>query len=204
MPAIGSGTNTGTGTQIGTGTTPQGYSYQGWVQGFLQASGCTGCHNASGPQGGVQLDTYDSAKAAAQSILSSMGQGGDMPKGSPGSIDPAKVQKFAQWMQEGYPQTDANLPQGTASSTSTATGGYPGGVNPPSITYANTIQGWINTNCLRCHAAGSQTDLSTQANVTRLSDQIWSDVYSGKMPQGGSLSQDQKNILEQWIDSGAF
>jgi uncharacterized membrane protein len=73
--------------------------------------------------------------------------------------------------------------------------------------WAADVQPIINSSCATssgCHAAGSTRGvLTTYANVYALRSNIRSQVASGAMPPGGSLTTDQKNKIICWIDSGA-
>ena len=67
------------------------------------------------------------------------------------------------------------------------------------------IQSYCATNS-GCHASGSSNGpgaLTTYAQVYGARSDIRKDVANGSMPRNGSLTNDQKNAIICWIDSGA-
>ena len=67
------------------------------------------------------------------------------------------------------------------------------------------IQSYCATNS-GCHASGSSNGpgpLTIYAQVYSARSDIRKAVANGKMPQNGSLTNDQKNAIICWIDSGA-
>jgi hypothetical protein len=56
----------------------------------------------------------------------------------------------------------------------------------------------IQSNCVSCHSS-----YNTYAGVKASVSAIRSEVVSGNMPKGGSLTTDQKNAIVCWIDAGA-
>ena len=75
--------------------------------------------------------------------------------------------------------------------------------------YATDVQPIINTYCQlgsNCHSPGSTNaggELTDYIRVFAKRAAIRSAVYSGIMPQTGSLTTDQKKKIICWIDSGA-
>lgn len=85
----------------------------------------------------------------------------------------------------------------------------PGFCDGVSSKYAADVQPLINTTCLlgsNCHSAGSTNsggELTDYNKVFNKRIQIKDAVFSGVMPQTGSLSTDQKKKIICWIDAGA-
>jgi uncharacterized membrane protein len=73
------------------------------------------------------------------------------------------------------------------------------------LTYANFGQAFITTNCLDCHGGKESPNLSTQSsvqtNTTRILDEA---VYSSTMPATGTLTNDERIMLGQWLECGAL
>jgi uncharacterized membrane protein len=63
--------------------------------------------------------------------------------------------------------------------------------------FANNVLPIIQSNCVGCHSSYN-TYSGIKANVSA----IRSEVVSGSMPKGGSLTTDQKNAIVCWIDGG--
>lgn len=72
------------------------------------------------------------------------------------------------------------------------------------LTYASFGQALIKTNCLSCHDGRQNPSLATQAAVKANAQKIIDEaVFSSNMPEGGSLSHDQRVQLGQWLRCGA-
>ena len=75
--------------------------------------------------------------------------------------------------------------------------------------YATDVSPIIQSNCATnsgCHASGSSQGpgaLATYSQVYAAKTSIRTAVANGSMPQNSSLSNDQKNAILCWIDSGA-
>ena len=75
---------------------------------------------------------------------------------------------------------------------------YAADVSPIILSYCATNSG--------CHASGSSNGpgaLTIYAQVYNARSDIRKAVANGSMPQNGSLTNDQKNAILCWIDSGA-
>ena len=78
-----------------------------------------------------------------------------------------------------------------------------------SSNYNSDVQPLITTYCLlgsNCHSPGSTNaggELTDYTKIFAKRDAIRSAVYSGIMPQTGSLTIDQKKKIVCWIDDGA-
>jgi uncharacterized membrane protein len=70
------------------------------------------------------------------------------------------------------------------------------------LDYANFAQDMIGTHCLSCHDTRSPR-LLTQGEVRAHSTQILDTaVYTDAMPQGGSMTLDERRLLGEWIVCG--
>lgn len=78
-----------------------------------------------------------------------------------------------------------------------------------SATWSADVQPIINSSCATtsaCHAAGSSNSggaFTSYSAVFNRRSNIASQVSSGAMPQGSTLSSTQKNKILCWIQSGA-
>lgn len=78
-----------------------------------------------------------------------------------------------------------------------------------SSNYTSDVQPIINTYCMlgtSCHSPGSTNaggELDTYTKVYAKRFAIRDAVYSGVMPQTGSLAADQKKKIVCWVDHGA-
>lgn len=68
-------------------------------------------------------------------------------------------------------------------------------------TYASYGQTFIDSQCRTCHQHSSQygTQAAVQASLTR----IESEISSGKMPEGTTLSTAEKSRVLAWLGCGA-
>jgi hypothetical protein len=86
-------------------------------------------------------------------------------------------------------------------------GGQEGSSGLSPIDYTTVKSQILDPQCLRCHsnAGGNRggVNLETFANVKAYLNRIQQAVTSGFMPPTGPLSASQKNIINQWISSGA-
>jgi len=75
--------------------------------------------------------------------------------------------------------------------------------------FATDVNPIIQSNCATnagCHGSGSNNgpgELLTYTEIFNARSIIRSVVYSGQMPQNGSLTSAQKNAIICWIDNGA-
>ncbi len=77
------------------------------------------------------------------------------------------------------------------------------------ISFASEVKPIIDAKCATttaCHATGSKEGpgaLTTYSQVFASRSQVSSSVSTGKMPQGSTLTADQKNKIVCWIQNGA-
>jgi len=74
--------------------------------------------------------------------------------------------------------------------------------------FSANVQPITSTRCAisGCHASGSTNgpgELITYQQLRDAKNEIRAAVYSGLMPQSGSLTQAQINTIVCWVDSGA-
>lgn len=74
------------------------------------------------------------------------------------------------------------------------------------VTYANDVKPIIDANCISCHSPGTQA-LTNYTQVKNNIDNIINRIGRAngdplKMPQGGSLSPTQINIITKWKADG--
>ena len=87
----------------------------------------------------------------------------------------------------------------TTGTDTTATG--------PTVSFARDIKPLIETKCAisGCHAA--TFNFPTLENYTQIEQnksRVNSNVQSGSMPQNGPLPQNQKDLIQTWINEGAL
>lgn len=80
--------------------------------------------------------------------------------------------------------------------------------DPTAVTYNNTVQSIISGNCLNCHgsptANGAPTSYTTFTQVKNGIDGIINRINnaSNPMPQSGLMSQENRDLIQQWKDDG--
>ena len=65
--------------------------------------------------------------------------------------------------------------------------------------FSSDVMPLINNTCSGCHS-----NFSNYSQISRDKAAIRNYVVNGSMPQGGSMSAAQKNIIVCWIDNGAL
>lgn len=92
----------------------------------------------------------------------------------------------------------------TTSPTSSGTTGSASCGSDSTLTYANFGAAFMSTNCVSCHSSRARPALTTQADVQANASKIMAvAVDSTKMPQGGSVSADERALLGEWLACGA-
>lgn len=82
----------------------------------------------------------------------------------------------------------------------------PGPAPAPTLDFATVNTNVIEPKCVRCHGGSAiygGVNLASYSGVKAHLNSIRSEVVSGGMPQGDSLTKDQYNQLISWIDAGA-
>ncbi len=87
-------------------------------------------------------------------------------------------------------------------------GGGGDNVTVDNVTYTNFVGGLLQSNCSSCHTGNGEGTShwtfagynSVASNLDRINDVV---IVRRIMPQGGSLSARQLELLKAWIDKGA-
>lgn len=67
-------------------------------------------------------------------------------------------------------------------------------------TYSNTVQAIVSSNCVSCHSGySSYSGLSTITTNGQFAKHVLTDQ---DMPENGSLTSDQLNKLQCWVNNG--
>lgn len=82
----------------------------------------------------------------------------------------------------------------------------PGDPPPELVTYENSVKSIFDTSCVACHRSGNargniQADNYAEAFKNRVV--LVDSVVKERMPTGGPLSQEKKDLLTQWLTDGA-
>ena len=73
------------------------------------------------------------------------------------------------------------------------------------ISFATNVKPIIDANCIGCHGVGGNSpNLTSYALVSASASSVKGAVVSGRMPQGGSLTQEEIDAIACWVDSGAL
>ena len=73
------------------------------------------------------------------------------------------------------------------------------------ITYAINVKPIIDNNCIQCHGnGGTFPNLTTYNGTSANAAIVKTEVASRRMPQGGSLTQEEIDAISCWIDGGAL
>lgn len=88
---------------------------------------------------------------------------------------------------------------------------YPGGLNCNGVspTYAATVAPLIQSRCATggCHSAGVTNTGGPLTNYTEIKNKaaaIKTSVLNGSMPQGSTLTAEEKKTISCWVDNGAL
>ncbi len=92
----------------------------------------------------------------------------------------------------------------TTNPTTSGTTGSASCGSDSTLTYANFGEQFMATYCLACHTSRAQPALTSQADVQAYASKIMAAaVNSTRMPQGGSVSADERALLGEWLACGA-
>lgn len=169
------------------------------------ASQCISCHGTSG---GVSLDTYTSAVAAASLIRNAVVVSKVMPP--TGSLSDTEIRAIQSWVDNGTPEDDVVVstsatatptPVATATPTPTSTPTASG-----NVTYAQVSSQIFTPSCISCHSgsrASAGVDLTTYANVVSHISAIQKEALTNQsMPPSQPLSSTNQALLKTWISQG--
>ncbi|MBQ4819413.1 cytochrome c [Aquimarina sp. MMG016] len=74
----------------------------------------------------------------------------------------------------------------------------------PDISFVAKIKPIIDGSCIRCHGGSQAPDLRTYAGISNNAARIKTQVVNRTMPQGGSLTNEQIELIRCWIENGAL
>lgn len=72
------------------------------------------------------------------------------------------------------------------------------------ISFTTNIKSIIDTNCIECHGGNRFPDLRTYQGIKNSAETVRTQIVNRTMPQGGSLTDDQIELIRCWIDNGAL
>lgn len=75
---------------------------------------------------------------------------------------------------------------------------------PSVISFSAEIKPIFDSRCVRCHGGGRFPDMRSLSVIQENSAIIKSAIVNRRMPQGGSLPNNQITLIRDWIDSGAL
>jgi hypothetical protein len=79
------------------------------------------------------------------------------------------------------------------------TGSYTPTCDGTAKSYANDVAPLIRSYCSECHS-----EYSTYARLSASASKVRSEIVSGKMPEGITLTTAQKDAIVCWIDNGSL
>ena len=71
------------------------------------------------------------------------------------------------------------------------------------VFFATQVKPIIDTNCIGCHGGSRFPNLSTYSGVSGSASQVQAQVVSRNMPQGGSLTSQEIELINCWVEQGA-
>jgi len=75
----------------------------------------------------------------------------------------------------------------------------------PAISFINDVKPIIDNNCIECHIPGNQfPDLTNYNSIRNNANSIKIQVTNRTMPIGGSLTNEEIELIKCWIDNGAL
>jgi len=72
------------------------------------------------------------------------------------------------------------------------------------ISFTASIKPIIDANCINCHGGNRFPDLRTHGGISTNAARVRTQVVNRTMPQGGSLTNEEIELIRCWIDNGAL
>ncbi|GAA3642563.1 c-type cytochrome [Flavivirga jejuensis] len=72
------------------------------------------------------------------------------------------------------------------------------------ISFVSQIKPIIDNNCISCHGGNQPPNLSSYSGISNSANNVKTQVVSRRMPQGGSLSSTEIELISCWVDNGAL
>ena len=179
------------------------------VKALVFQSRCLECH---GRAGGVNLNSYESAKRAMKRIQFAVLDDQSMPPDEPLTFE--EQQLIRAWITAGAPEKDvssaASVPAATPTPTpvvSPTPAATPLPI-PVVVRFADVNAGVFAPKCIRCHndhRSAGDVNLDGYENVMRNLNEIKEEALDSlDMPPRKPLADDEQKLLRTWIDQGAI
>lgn len=73
------------------------------------------------------------------------------------------------------------------------------------ITFAVSVKPIIDANCIGCHGSGGNSpNLTSYSLISASANSVKDAVASRRMPQNGSLTQEEIDAIVCWVEGGAL
>lgn len=72
------------------------------------------------------------------------------------------------------------------------------------ISFTSKVKPIIDNNCIRCHGGNQLPDLRSYTRIKNNTERIKEQVVNRTMPQGGSLTSAEIELIRCWIENGAI
>ena len=176
---------------------------------------CLECHRAGGMASFLPLENYPQVKANGADVKASIVDD-YMPKNRT-ALTTAQKQILNSWIDAGMPETISaepspkpEVPPVVSEPSPTPTPAPPteppAAPLPPSRDWLTVRSLVLEPACLRCHSAPANragVNLETYQNTLSNIAAVDAAIRDGSMPIRGSLTQEQKDFILDWIQLGA-
>lgn len=177
-------------------------TYEGEIKAIIDRN-CVTCHGSGPTATFPNLSSYDLLKGSAERSRPWIDDG-RMPKGT--QMPQQDKDKFYSWIDAGMPK-DAQSAGGNNNNNNNNgfnNGGNNGGNNGSNVTYSSGISSYIQNKCSPCHTSQSLGGVNIgNEQSAKSSAQIWvGSVLGGRMPQGSTATQQEKDMIQGWLNAG--